>query len=67
MELNLIRMVKVNDLNKDGKVLIKQIRVGMGQNVKVDSTIKARLKVIVDDKQIINNYPEINPLMTYDL
>jgi len=66
MEINLIRMVKVKDLKRDGKILLKHIRIGKGENVKESSAVKARLRVLVDDSQILNYYPEKDPKMTED-
>jgi len=64
MEINLIRIVKVKDLKKDGKVLLKNFRIGKGLYVQKDSIVKCRLRVIVDDTTYYNNYPDSDPNMS---
>lgn len=42
---------------------MRTLRKGKGRNPYIDSTVKLRLKVIVNDKIIVNNYPTTNPNM----
>lgn len=43
--------------------MVRTLRKGRGRNPYIDSTVKLRLKITVNDKQIISNYPETNPNM----
>ena len=61
MEFNLLRLTKTEDWFKDGTTLVRTLRKGRGRNPFIDSTVKIRMKIIVNDKLIVSNYPEKNP------
>lgn len=41
--------------------MVRTLRKGRGRNPYIDSTVKLRLKVTVNDTLILNNYPEHYP------
>ena len=43
--------------------MVRTLRRGRGRNPYIDSTVKLRLKITVNDKVIVNNYPETHPNM----
>ena len=43
--------------------MVRTLRKGRGRNPYIDSTVKLRLKVMVNDKVILSNYPETDPYM----
>lgn len=56
-------MTKTEDWFKDGTTKVRTLRRGKGRNPYIDSTVKLRLKITVNDKVIVNNYPETHPNM----
>jgi len=63
IEFTLRRLVKTEDWFKDGSAMVRTIRKGSGRNPYIDSTVKLRLKVVVNDEVIASNYPEVDPSM----
>ena len=63
IEFNLLRLIKTEDWFKDGSTMVRTLRKGRGRNPYIDSTVKIRLKITVNDKVIVNNYPETHPNM----
>ena len=63
IEIHLHRLIKTEDWFKDGTTLVRSLRKGRGRNPYIDSTVKLRLKILVNDKLIVSNYPEMAPDM----
>jgi hypothetical protein len=59
----LLRLTKTEDWFKDGTTTVRTLRKGRGRNPYIDSTVKLRLKIAVNDNVIVNNYPETHPNM----
>lgn len=60
MKLN--RLVKIEDWFKDEGTIVKNLRKGRGRNPFIDSSVKIRLQVMVNDEVKVNNYPEKDPV-----
>ena len=56
--VNLHNLVKIEDWFKDTSTIVKTLRKGKGRNPFVDSTVKLRMQVLVNDKEILSNYPK---------
>jgi hypothetical protein len=50
--------VKIEDWFKDGTTIVKSLRKGRGRNPYIDSTVKFRLQVLVNDVEVSSNYPD---------
>jgi tetratricopeptide (TPR) repeat protein len=55
------RLIKIEDWFKDGTTMVRTLRKGKGRSPFIDSTVKFRLQVQVNGKEIISNYPEFAP------
>lgn len=58
-----MRLAKLEDWFKDGSTMVRTLRKGKGRNPYTDSTVKLRLELMINDKEIISNYPEKEPIM----
>jgi hypothetical protein len=63
IEIRLLRLVKTEDWFKDGSTLVRTLRKGRGRNPYIDSTVKLRMRIMVNDTTILSNYPENDPNM----
>ena len=61
-KVNLKRLVKIEDWFSDEGTIVKNLRKGRGRNPFIDSSVKIRLQVIVNDEVKLSNYPEKDPL-----
>ena len=61
--LKLHRLIKVEDWFKDQSTIVRTIRKGKGRQPFIDSVVKMRMQVLIDDQSILSNYPE-KDLMT---
>lgn len=52
------RLVKIEDWFKDGTTIVKSLRKGRGRNPYIDSTVKFRIQMIVNEEVVTSNYPE---------
>ena len=57
-DVELHRLVKIEDWFKDESTIVRTLRKGNGRSPFIDSTIKCRLQVIQNDKEILSNYPQ---------
>ena len=62
--VHLARLAKLEDWFKDGSTIVRTLRKGRGRNPYTDSTVKFRMEIQVNDKQILSNYPTKDPIMT---
>ena len=56
-DVELHRLIKIEDWFKDESTIVRTLRKGKGRCPFIDSTVKFRLQVIQNDKEIISNYP----------
>lgn len=63
VHVHMLRLTKIEDWFKDGSTLVRTLRKGKGRNPYTDSTVKLRLKFMVNGKEIVSNYPEYEPIM----
>lgn len=61
--MHLHRLTKTEDWFKDETTLVRTIRKGKGRNPYTDSTVKFRLQMVVNGKEVLSNYPKNAPLM----
>ena len=57
-DIELVKLVKVEDWFKDGTTICKTLRKGKGRNPYSDSTVRMRLRIAVNGEQVYSNYPE---------
>lgn len=60
-KIKMTRLVKIEDWFKDGNTIVKNLRKGRGRAPFIDSVVKFRMQILVNDKIIVNNYPEKDP------
>ena len=58
IDLELIKMIKVEDWYNDRSTIMRTLRKGKGRNPYSDSVITFRLKIEVNGNQIFSNYPD---------
>mmetsp|Transcript_14318 Transcript_14318/g.22299 ORF Transcript_14318/g.22299 Transcript_14318/m.22299 type:complete len:171 (-) Transcript_14318:657-1169(-) len=58
----MIRLVKVEDWFKDGSTIVRSLRKGKGRSPFIDSTVSFRLSIEVEGKQVLSNYPDLEPV-----
>lgn len=58
MDIELVKLVKVEDWYNDRTTIMRTLRKGKGRNPYTDSDIYFRLKIEVNGSQIFSNYPE---------
>ena len=61
-KVTLKRLVKIEDWFSDEGTIVKNLRKGRGRNPFIDSSVKIRLQVIVNNEVKVNNYPEKDPI-----
>jgi len=61
-KVTLTRLVKIEDWFNDEGTIVKNLRKGRGRNPFIDSSVKIRLQVIVNNEVKVNNYPEKDPI-----
>lgn len=63
LDINLLKLIKVEDWNGNGSTLVKNLRPGKGGNIKWNSKVRMRMRVLIDDRQVNNFYPKNHPRM----
>lgn len=58
IDLELTKLIKVEDWYKDKTTIMRTLRKGKGRSPYTDSLIYFRIKIEVNDNQIFSNYPE---------
>ena len=60
MDLELVKLIKVEDWFNDKTAVMRTLRKGKGRNPYSDSVIYFRLKIEVNGSEIYSNYPAQN-------
>ena len=58
IDLELTKLIEVEDWYKDKTTIMRTLRKGKGRSPYTDSLIYFRIKIEVNDNQIFSNYPE---------
>jgi hypothetical protein len=62
-EINILKLIKIEDWFKDGTTIVKTFRKGRGRNPYTDSTVTFRMEVLRNGEKVLSNYPELQPVM----